>query len=783
MRGPLALLVASLACGQQTAIHHEDGALDPQFADTSPSSPAATIPHPVADDSGAFRAASVALAAGRPWYATQLLEPALRDSGQRSPRLILLAARAAAAWRGWSEVERLLAPEAWLDSLEAGAGRALLAEAAFEQKRPDASRHAARAVEAGATGRDRAGRLVLLARSLERGGQPDSARATYLRAATELPDVADWLRLRTAALTPDSAGRAALYASLGAGPARSQVRRVDAAALERSGDHAAAAAAYASVGASVDALRLRLLSATDPALRADVRRQLLSLVEGGSGQARQAIDLLDRSFAPLTDREELIVARTAARVGPPARAASGFSRASSARLLTAQDRFTYGTTLSRLGRERDAAAQFGLISEAPLAGRAAYQRARSLLRAGEGATARAMLDTVARVHAGDTAAASLALYLRGDLATDDGDDILARRLFASLAQRYPTSTYAPQARFRAALIAFVAGDTRGAASEFDSIASLFPASGEALASAYWSGRAWMNAGDSAAAVARWRQAIRREPLSYYAILAGRRLGTAFAAPPEAPDTFATFSDLDAGFSRARLLEQVGLGPEAGHEHQHLVDAAAGSTERMLATADAFRRHGLAPRATALARQALARNALPDARTYRLLYPLTMREVILAEAAANTVDHALVAALIRQESGFHPRATSPVGARGLMQIMPDVGRQLAQNLGFSAWDAELLYQPDVSLHLGTSHLADLLRGYPDIPRALAAYNAGGSRVERWSTRRGAADPEVFVERIPFVETRDYVRIVQRNRELYRALYPAPVAGPGARVGAN
>jgi soluble lytic murein transglycosylase len=64
----------------------------------------------------------------------------------------------------------------------------------------------------------------------------------------------------------------------------------------------------------------------------------------------------------------------------------------------------------------------------------------------------------------------------------------------------------------------------------------------------------------------------------------------------------------------------------------------------------------------------------------------------------------------------------------------------------------------------------VRKYPDPAKVLAAYNAGESRVERWSTKAGARDPEVFTERIPFVETRDYVRIVLRNQAYYDALYP-------------
>ena len=116
------------------------------------------------------------------------------------------------------------------------------------------------------------------------------------------------------------------------------------------------------------------------------------------------------------------------------------------------------------------------------------------------------------------------------------------------------------------------------------------------------------------------------------------------------------------------------------------------------------------------------------------------------AERRRLDPALVAALIRQESSFEPRATSRAGARGLMQIMPAVGRQLAAGEDYHIWDAELLYQPDVSLELGTTHLAGLLSGYAHVSHALAAYNAGSSRAKRWLEKPGTDDPEVFVERI-------------------------------------
>jgi soluble lytic murein transglycosylase len=91
------------------------------------------------------------------------------------------------------------------------------------------------------------------------------------------------------------------------------------------------------------------------------------------------------------------------------------------------------------------------------------------------------------------------------------------------------------------------------------------------------------------------------------------------------------------------------------------------------------------------------------------------------------------------------------------------------LGFPVWYPSLLLEPDANLQLGTAHLASFMKEYGALPRVLAAYNAGASRVARWANKPGVDDPEVFVERIPFAETRDYVRVVQRNAELYRSVY--------------
>jgi soluble lytic murein transglycosylase len=175
----------------------------------------------------------------------------------------------------------------------------------------------------------------------------------------------------------------------------------------------------------------------------------------------------------------------------------------------------------------------------------------------------------------------------------------------------------------------------------------------------------------------------------------------------------------------------------------------------------------------LARKALDAGAQTSASVYRTLYPWPWQPLVRDAARARGLDPTLVAAVIRQESNFTPTAVSPAGAVGLMQLMPDVGRSLWNALGAQhgdvPWSPALLRQPDVNVALGTRHLATALAQYPDLAYALAAYNAGGTPVARWRKRAGTSDPELFVERIPYDETRDYVRIVTRNAAFYGGLY--------------
>lgn len=718
-----------------------------------------------------LKRAQAAIDSGHPWRATQVLAPALRSPGKRTPATLIVAARAAAGWDGWTEVDKLLANQSWVDGQYGGEGRELLARSALERGTDtSALSHASAALRDAKTADARSVRTVLLARALERNNYFDSAATMYLHGTTTFRSLHDWLVLRAAGVERDSADRAKLYASVRLPPAKGRVPWTEAEVRERYQDALGAAARYAALGATVMALRLRLSVAPDSATRATVRDDLLAFIRShnGSPDARTAVDVLDRGFTSLAPDQELIIARSAALSGPPPRAVVAFGRAlTQPSLVTPGDRILYAQVLARVNRSRDALAQLALV-EGPLAGQAAYQRARVLLTSGTvDATRAALRDVIARFP-NDTASASAALFLLADLATDDGGEDQARAYYQQLYKSYPTSPRASSARFDAALLDFVRGDRRAAAAEFDSVGTLAPKADDAIAARYWSARSLAATGNMEAARTRWREVIAQHPVSYYAGESAKKLDERTWTPPARADSFATFPQLDSALKRIALLEHLGMDVEARFEYDAIDEAAATTPEEIAATAHAFVARGQPSRAIRLA-QKLIDAGHRDARTYRLLFPLIDRDELTRDAKAHDLDPALVAGVIRQESSFNPRAVSIAGARGLMQMLPAVGEDVARSLAFPIWYPTLLFEPDANLELGTAHLAEFMKQYGALPKVLAAYNAGGSRVNRWANKPGVDDPDVFVERIPFAETRDYVRIVQRNTAMYRNLY--------------
>jgi len=154
---------------------------------------------------------------------------------------------------------------------------------------------------------------------------------------------------------------------------------------------------------------------------------------------------------------------------------------------------------------------------------------------------------------------------------------------------------------------------------------------------------------------------------------------------------------------------------------------------------------------------------------KTIFPLAYWDIISLQAQENNIDPYLIAAVIKTESNFRPRAVSPEGARGLMQIMPQTGEAVAREIGEKNFTSEQLFDPKTNILLGTRYLADLNHEFQNnTVLALAAYNGGLGNVKKWLAETGSIEAD-NIERIPFPETKYFVQSVMWNQKVYRFLY--------------
>ena len=272
-------------------------------------------------------------------------------------------------------------------------------------------------------------------------------------------------------------------------------------------------------------------------------------------------------------------------------------------------------------------------------------------------------------------------------------------------------------------------------------------------------------------------ALLADPVSYPAVLAGNRLGVSpLAATMREPRPWiglaADPQDAAGVLRRLDLLEEAGLKTEWDEERDAAERRFGRRPAALLTLAEGLRDRGHTIPGIRIGRRLLeARGGQWDGRLLRVVFPLGFRDVLESEAERRDIDPMLLAALIRQESSWNPEARSWVGATGLGQIMPATGKWLAPSVGMSDWDSRYLTVPEVNLRMAAKYLDDLLNRYDGAQDlALAAYNAGPGRADRWRRELGhSRNPEAFRERIPFDETRHYVKVVLRNAAVYEALY--------------
>lgn len=282
--------------------------------------------------------------------------------------------------------------------------------------------------------------------------------------------------------------------------------------------------------------------------------------------------------------------------------------------------------------------------------------------------------------------------------------------------------------------------------------------------AYWRGRAAEQAGDPIGAQLFYARGA-RFGTTFYGQLAAERAGHSELVL--APDPVPTGAERSA-FANAEMTRAIQRLASAGERRLVRVFALhqAGrvrSGVELALLVDSLRRAG----ETEVALLAYRRGARLGHVLYERGYPVLTPPEVTGGAEA-----ALVLAITRQESQFDPRVRSGADARGMMQILPSTGRQVARRVGL-AWNDSLLWDATANMRLGSRYLGDLVDGFGgSYVLATAGYNAGPGRPRTWvdfcgDPRSSNVDPLDFIECIPFGETRDYVMNVMANYQVYQA----------------
>jgi soluble lytic murein transglycosylase len=348
-----------------------------------------------------------------------------------------------------------------------------------------------------------------------------------------------------------------------------------------------------------------------------------------------------------------------------------------------------------------------------------------------------------------------------------GRDAEAWRLASEGAAAAPGD---PDIAFTAGLAAWALGRWDSALTHFERAAGMAGDTHRAAA-AFWAARAAGRARRPEIALP-WLLAAAQDPRSFHGMIARRALGLgpglAWAQETRGQAEALVLAETPGGW-RALALLQVGQAERAEAELRLLWSQVQG--QAVLARAVAV----LAEMANLRGLVAITAQAEPDQQTRDFdRYPLPA----LRPAGGFSVDPALLYAIALQESRFDPAAISRAGARGLLQVMPATASFIASDPELRGEAASRLHDPMLSMELGQRYLQFLARSEitgGDLIRILAAYNAGPGNLQRWlPAQRHRADPFLFIESIPYDETRDYVQKVLSYSWIYasRLGLPAP-----------
>lgn len=663
----------------------------------------------------------------------------------------------------------------------------------------------------------RAAAALRAGRAAELAGKPAQAAALFAEAARhELVahhaarlEARAWLAAGRAKQAAQRAG--ALRARYEGRALRGELARLEAEARAALGDEAGARRAWsAALGAARKAEpRAELLAAqarswqrsgdSTKAGRAwlQIWRSYPQTPQGA--QAEQALAGLESVTGPLRAEPAALFERCealfAARLNAEAlRACSDAAQTAAGAAARRESLRRRARTLFRMRAYKQAVRAFTQLDNGR-SGSARLWRARALARSGRGAESIAIFESLG---AGGGERGAHALLLASTLVRQDGPRFT--RWLRRVAASAPLAGQRADAHWRLGWAAWRAGQFRSARKAFEAMLKEQRDPLEALRGRYWRARSLSAGGDPQAGRAALGEIARRYPFTYYGWRAQQHLRG--AAQPGTANESAAAKGKGAGAAQSRaaanakgagaaggrsalpsqprrlirVLLDAGLREEAAWEVDALRRQARRRADRLLLAQlyqEAERYHAAQELILGSYLLDLARGPDPmraPLSLWRSAWPTAYAEEVAAATAQRRVSPQVLWAVVREESGYRPRVVSISGARGLAQIMPATGRQLARELGQRQFHADELFGPARNLELAAHYLESLLARFDGrLSAAVASYNAGPGAVAGWLRENGALSDDEWVEAIPYAQTRGYVRRVLRSVQVYRALY--------------
>ena len=407
-----------------------------------------------------------------------------------------------------------------------------------------------------------------------------------------------------------------------------------------------------------------------------------------------------------------------------------------------------------------------------------------------------------------------ALWKAARLYILQGAQAEAAQVYEQVIADFPEYEDIDEALWRAGLAYYQAGEIEGAIENWQKLLADHPDSVYGTKTRYWLGKVEARPPEPDA-TGYWAGLVAEMPYNYYtlriqhfamgeALTTSRLITASVEAPPWDKEQFDTeilawlseWTEVPTGTEsltlpltptseldlyRGQLLLELGMRREALEAFDRVRISADDDPLALAALASYFREralYGLAARSASQLAELNPEGTIYDAplplRT--VAYPLAYADLLSAEAQKQGLDPLLLAALLRQESLFEPAAESWVGARGLGQVMPATGQDIATALGIQDFEIDDLYKPATSIQFAAFYLASQLDRFDDqILAALAAYNGGPGNTLYW-LETGGDELDLFVEGITAVQSRLYLQGVLEQYMIYEQLYRSVGSSP-------